>query len=257
MASHMYLGAASWTLKRLRVSPPLPGSVDGIGTTACAYTGFGALQSEDGPWANDTVSYLYDYGRRRSALFVQSPNGSGVWPSSSSSQYYYYDQGKRLYNVNAGFGSFSYYYHSGLGSSPSSSALVKKVSLPNSSYITNTFDDWGRMVSTTLKNSGGTALDGASYSYNEINQRSGYSRWPENSGVSYGYDAFEQLISATGAETGGTNRWQEQFTYAYDLAGNLTNRIENKLTNVFAVNNLNQLSTGTRTGKLTVRVPVL
>src|ERR1043166_9317699 len=108
------------------------------------------------------------------------------------------------------------------------------------------------MVSTTLKNSGGAALDGASYSYNEINQRSGYSRWPENSGVSYGYDAFEQLVTATGAETGGTNRWQEQFTYAYDLAGNLTNRIENTLTNVFAVNNLNQLSTGTRSGKLRV-----
>lgn len=41
------------------------------------YTAFGALLSEDGPWASDTVSYTYDNGRRRNGLNVQQPNASG------------------------------------------------------------------------------------------------------------------------------------------------------------------------------------
>jgi len=59
-----------------RSLPWLPDMVDGMGTTAYSYTAFGALLSEDGPWASDTVTLSYDNGRRRSGLNLQAPNAS-------------------------------------------------------------------------------------------------------------------------------------------------------------------------------------
>jgi len=44
----------------------------------------------------------------------------------------------------------------------------------------------------------------------------------------------------------------EQFGYAYDAAGNLNYRTNNALTQTFAVNNLNELSSVTRSGTLTM-----
>jgi RHS repeat-associated protein len=62
-----------------------------------------------------------------------------------------------------------------------------------------------------------------------------------------------ELKTAIGKESGGvTNRWQEQFGYAYDAAGNLNFRTNNALVQTFNVNNLNELATITNTGRLTV-----
>ena len=56
-----------------------------------------------------------------------------------------------------------------------------------------------------------------------------------------------------GKESGGTtNRRHEQLGYAYDAAGNLHFRTNNALTQTFNVNDLNELTTGTRSGTLTV-----
>src|ERR1051326_8201855 len=74
----------------------------------------------------------------------------------------------------------------------------------------------------------------------------------DGSFVNYGYDDLEQLNAAQAFEGSGAARWQEQFGYSYDLAGNLTNRTENLLTNSFVVNNLNELSSSARLGNLTV-----
>ena len=41
----------------------LTNMVDAVGTTAFTYTSFGALLSEDGPWADDRIAY--DCGRQR------------------------------------------------------------------------------------------------------------------------------------------------------------------------------------------------
>jgi RHS repeat-associated protein len=49
-----------------------------------------------------------------------------------------------------------------------------------------------------------------------------------------------------------TNRWQEQFGYNYDGAGNLNQRTNYTLLQNFGVNNLNELTTLTNTGQLTV-----
>src|SRR5439155_17577149 len=49
-----------------------------------------------------------------------------------------------------------------------------------------------------------------------------------------------------------TNRLLEQFGYGYDAAGNLSHRTMNALTESFNVNPLNELSTVTNSGTLTV-----
>ena len=54
------------------------------------------------------------------------------------------------------------------------------------------------------------------------------------------------------SETNGTSRLNEQLTYGYDAAGNLENRTNNVLAQTFNVDALNQLTTVTRTGTLTV-----
>jgi len=41
--------------------------VDQSGTSVYSYTDAGLLQSEDGPWVNDVVSYTYN-NRLRSAM---------------------------------------------------------------------------------------------------------------------------------------------------------------------------------------------
>jgi RHS repeat-associated protein len=62
-----------------------------------------------------------------------------------------------------------------------------------------------------------------------------------------------QLVTALGVEPGGTtNRLNEQFGYAYDTAGNLNFRTNNALVQTFNVNSLNELTTNTRSGTLTV-----
>src|SRR2546426_3415285 len=220
--------------------------VDAAGTTAYSYTAFGALLSEDGPWASDTVTISYDNGRRRSGLNLQAPNASD-W-----AQTYGYDAANRLSTLTSPAGTFNYHYFPGWDSIPSPSPLLQQVNLPNAAYITNTFDDWGRLLSTTLQNSGNATLNSHGYGYNRLNQRTRQTR-TDGSYVDYGYDALDQLTTASGHESGGTtNRLQEQFTYGYDLAGNLTNPIQKALTGAFTVNNLNQLSNSTRSGTLTV-----
>jgi len=61
------------------------------------------------------------------------------------------------------------------------------------------------------------------------------------------------LQTARGKESGGSpNRLHEQLGYVYDPAGNLNCRTNNDLVQTFAVNNLNELTTASRTTNMTV-----
>lgn len=60
------------------------------------------------------------------------------------------------------------------------------------------------------------------------------------------------MVTAKAQEGVGTTRLQEQFGYVYDAAGNLNSRTNNTLIQTFNVNNINQLTTSTNTGSLTV-----
>jgi YD repeat-containing protein len=126
--------------------------VDAAGTTTNAYWAGGRLKIEDGPWASDTVSYGYNGVGLRSSLTNQQPTGNWI-------QTYGYDAAKRLTNVTSQAGTFSYQYSSGIGGASSASALIQKLSLPNSSYITNTFDSVSRMLTTKLNNSSHSTLN--------------------------------------------------------------------------------------------------
>jgi len=219
--------------------------VDAVGTTRYRYTAFGSVETEDGPWENDTVTYSYDSGQRRSSLSIQAPNAS-TWNQS-----YTYDAANRLSTLSSPAGAFTYGYHAGLaGSSPAS--LVKSVALPNTSAITNNYDTRGRMLGTWLRKNNGTLLNKHEYQLNDLDQRTKQTRTAGDY-VDYAYDPLGQLTNAVGKELGGvTNRFHEQFAYRYDAAGNLTNRVQHRLTNSFTVNSLNQLTGGSRGGRFSV-----
>jgi RHS repeat-associated protein len=131
-------------------------------------------------------------------------------------------------------------------------SLVLGLTLPTGAYITNAFDVNARLLSTALANSGGTNLDAESYAYNQASQRIGETNTAGDY-RNYTYDNMGELTTAIGKEAGGvTNRWQEQLGYAYDAAGNLIFRTNNALLQEFNVNSLNELTTITNGGRLTV-----
>ena len=212
--------------------------VDQSGTSVYSYTDAGLLQSEDGPWVNDVVSYTYN-NRLRSAMTVGLPSGSVLSTS------YGYDAIKRLTNITSWAGTFVY----GYSNNPATEVL--KITLPNSAYITNTYDNVARELSTTLYNSSATALNTHTYLYDKAGQRTNQTYTTGNYDR-YTYDGIGQLLTASGYESGGTARSQEQLKYKYDAAGNLSVRTNNALVQTFNADTLNQLSTITRTGTLTV-----
>ena len=209
------------------------------GTTSFGYTSFGALQSEDGPWASDGLTYTYDQNHRRAGLSLAQPSGTD-W-----SQSYGYDTAWRLQNVGSPAGAFTYSYQ---GASP----LVSTLGLPGGATVVNTYDGLARLTETTLRNGGSASLNTHGYTYNNIHQRTRQSRG--NNYVDYTYDNTGQLLSAFGYETaGGTPRWHERLSYAYDPAGNLTRRDNNALAQTFALgNSLNQITGATSSGSMTV-----
>ena len=129
---------------------------------------------------------------------------------------------------------------------------MDELTLPNGAYITNIYDNVARLLTTVLKNSGNAVLDSESYGYNQGNQRLAETNTAGDF-RNYTYDNIGELTTALGKEAGGvTNRWQEQFGYAYDAAGNLNQRTNNALIQTFNVNSLNELTTTTNSGRLTV-----
>ncbi len=211
--------------------------VDGTGTTAYSYAD-GLLVAEDGPWANDTVSYGYQ-NDLRSSLTLLLPNAA-AWGEN-----YAYDAGRRLTTVTSPAGTFGYSY-AGPGS------LVTNLALPGSLAITNQFDGVGRLTGTWLRNATNTVLNTHQYNYNNASQRTRQTRLAGNY-VDYTYDGAGQLKTAVGKESGGgTSRAHEQFGYAYDAGGNLQYRTNNALVQTFSVDNVNELTGVSRSGTLTV-----
>ena len=195
--------------------------VDAVGTTTYTYTSGGFLYTEDGPFASDTLTNYYN-NRLRVGLGLQQPTGS--WTNGFT-----YDEAKRLTSVTSPAGTFDYYYDS------TRLGLVDQLSLPNSSYITNTYDPVARLLGTFLKNSSGTTLDAASYGYNAGNQRTNFLN-ATGTNVAYTHDPIGQLTSA--ASTVST----ENRGYAYDAAWNLTNLNTDGTATTFSVNNVNELT---------------
>src|SRR3974390_2111077 len=97
--------------------------------------------------------------------------------------------------------------------------------------VSYSYDTAGLLASTALS-AGGSTLDSYSYGYNAAAWRTGVTR-ANGSRVSYGYDNIGQLTSAIGTDYGGASRYNENFGYAYDPVGNLTNRMNDTLQQAF------------------------
>jgi RHS repeat-associated protein len=166
-------------------------------------------------------------------------------------QDYAYDLAARMTGITSPAGTFSYSYNSGLGGTATASSLISKLALPNGAWISNTYDNNGRMLGTWLTNSVSN-IDSSVYTYNVGNQRTALTRTGENT-ASYGYDPISEVVSDTASEaSGGAERYNEQLHYAFDPAGNLTYRTNNTIVKNFQVNNLNELTGMTNGGRLTV-----
>ncbi len=224
------------------MSPGSPNSAP----TVFAFTSFGDLRTEDGPLANDTVTYDYHTNHIRFALSMLQKSGTN-WVQS-----YGYDAALRLNAVASPAGLFTNIFSSGvLGGTTCGSALIQKIVYPGGAYVTNSFDSVARLAFTKLKTSGHLDLNVHSYLYNTGNQRSKQTR-TDGSYVDYGYDGVGQLRSASGKESGGTSRLNEQLSYGYDAAWNLQSRTNNALVQTFTANSRNQLTGISRNNSLTV-----
>lgn len=220
----------------------LTNMLDGVGTTVYSYDAVGQLLNEDGPWNDDMVSYTYN-NRRRGTMSVQGPNAS-PWGVT-----YAYDAGNRLTNVTSPAGAFGYGYLSG-----SASSLTQFRWLPNGSYDYRYYDSVARVAYLGFYGPNPIMFDTHQYSYNVAGQRT-EEMFDVGNTMDYTYDGMGQLQTAVGKEfagTGGANRWQEQFGYAYDPAGNLAFRTNYSMVQAFGVNALNELTNRARSGALTV-----
>jgi RHS repeat-associated protein len=218
--------------------------LDGIGMTKFGWTDGGNLASEDGPWADDTITYSF-YNGRRSGFSLQQPNAS-PWTQTET-----YNNLQQLANVTSPAGSFDYTYYQ------NSFNLMTRQTIPGGSRIDNYYDSLARLTDTILYDPSSVALDGHNYSYNEGNQRVEHVVSAFNGGtplnkMDYAYDEIGQLTNAVGSEYDDTPRMHEQFGYSYDKAGNLASRTQNALTENFFVNGLNELTTEDRSGSMTV-----
>ncbi|HEY5911514.1 MAG TPA: RHS repeat-associated core domain-containing protein [Verrucomicrobiae bacterium] len=217
----------------------LTSMVDPVGTTSFTWTDGDQLVSEDGPWNADTVSYTYT-SRLRTALSLLQPNAS-PWV-----QTYGYDSDGRLTNVTSQAGAFGYQYPDNRFD------LIRQLTLPSGAYSSRAYDDLARLTDITLYHPNGTVLDSHGYSYDMGSQRTQQVFTAANF-VNYTYDNIGQLKTAAGWEQDGTTpRLHEQFGYDYDRAWNLNYRTNNQLVQTFAVNNLNELTSASRSGTLTV-----
>ena len=199
--------------------------IDRMGTTVYAYTAGNQLLTESQPFASSTVTNQY-VNRLRTSLSLQQP--SGVWTNK-----FIYDLAGHLTNVTSAAGIFGY----SLGAGSPGSALVKKLLLPNTSYITNTFDNVARLTGTFLDNSSGGILDSAAYGFNQANQRTTYTN-AAGTYVQYGYDNIGQLKVGTSSVS------TENRGYYYDTAWNLNRRTNNGTVTTFTFDSRNQLSGG-------------
>ena len=215
----------------------LTNMVDASGVTRYTYGMAGDLTLEDGPWSGDGVASSYTNHLRLSLAVAGAPGA----PAQSFN--YTHDTMGRLGTLGSPAGSFapSYWlnrptrWHAGMA-------------LPGGLVITNSYNAMGLLVSTTLRNAAGTTLDAASYTRDSGGPHVLKLTRADLSDVAYSYDGAMQLTVATGKDGGVTNRMHEQFTYAYDAAGNLSIRGAGDYEQTLLYNELNQLTNHPRSG---------
>lgn len=212
----------------------LTGFTDALGSSVLGYTSFGAfsgaLTSENGPWANDTVTYGY-------TAHLLTNIALGSW-----SQTIGYDAALRPETFTSPAGTFEYAFNG-------ASRQVDTLTLPQN-LVTYGYDDIGALTLKQLKK-GGTTLDTHGYTYDPVGLITNIARLNGVYGE-YVYDPIGQLVRAQASESGGAPRLNEQFGYGYDAAHNLALRTNNTLIQTFTSNAKDELASIVRAGTLTV-----
>ncbi len=201
---------------------------DAAGTSAFTYNKAGRLASEDGPWSNDTPSFVYAQGLRTSATL------GTTWTNS-----YGYDAARRLDTVTSGAGNFPYQF-------VGASGLTRRVGLLDNVFVTNSYDRVAQLTNTTLFFQSWQPFWTHGYGYDLAGRRTS-STSVEGLRADYTYDGLGQLKSAKGIIYPMTN-----FGYAYDAAGNLTFRTNETTVRAFRADALNQLTNLSYAGDLAV-----
>ena len=226
--------------------------VSGV-TLNYTYRPGGLLETESvAGWASSTLTLGYST-RLRTSLTLQQPV-IGNW-----SQSYTYDEAKRLSTVVSPPGTSTYVYPVDT-TAYKASRQVTRLSLPNTSFITNTFDSVGRQLTTMLKNSSGTVLNSHSYVVNKAAQRTKQTR-TDGSYVNYTYDNASEVREGLTFTSGNAAVNAENFKFGYDVAQNMKARTNDTTVTSYTLNNLNQVTAdgsytytydnnGNRTGKL-------
>jgi RHS repeat-associated protein len=198
--------------------------VDGLGTTTYAYypidvspsLGAGQLASVDGSQAGDTITYTYDeLGQIKSRTDPGGPSGTG----------YAYDRLGRLAGLLSGtLGWFTYAYDGVTN-------RVTDVTFPNgqtSHYTYGPVAADSRLLQIKHRLSAtdmGPPLSQFDYTYDVLGN---IKTWRQQLGTApatqyeLGYDAADQLKSATLKSTDPTPVVLKRYGYAYDPAGNRT-----------------------------------
>src|SRR5437879_245539 len=201
----------------------LTNMVDASGTTKFTWTAGNQLYTEDGPFSSATLTNVY-FNRMRTNMALQQP--TSFWTNK-----FVWDAARRLTNVVSPAGSFAYT----LAATAAGSPRIKKLALPNSSNITNSYDSVARLASTYMRNSSGTALDSYVYVYDPANEPTNLTR-TDGSAVAFTYDFIGQLKVADSSVN------SEDRGYKYDAAWNLNTRTNDGVTSTFSVDSKNQLT---------------
>jgi RHS repeat-associated protein len=209
--------------------------VSGVFTNNFTYQSGGAIATEDGPWDNDTLTYTYNAVGLRSGLSIQQASGSYT-------NGYTYDAAKRLTNVTGHAGAFTYDYYPTNGGITASTHLIRKLTQPPGSYITNSFDNNARMLRTAQFDSSNGLWNDHEYVYNQGDQRTKQT-YTDDSHVNYAYDDAGELRTAYTTNYLGAEIATERYQYGYDAAWNMTARTNNASVSTYSVNNLNQNTT--------------
>ncbi len=175
---------------------------DGTGITTFTYDAASRVQTVDGPWENDTLTYSYDELNRVSS--VQLDNGL--------TRTHTYDSLGRLTTIQVDGGTFTYEYESEV------SQLIARLIRPNGVETTYSYDELNRLLE--VKNSDGdtTILSSYAYRYNQADQRDqetitgGLPLTPMTEGVRLSdYNNLNQLLATTNPEE----------SFSYDADGNM------------------------------------
>jgi RHS repeat-associated protein len=219
--------------------------VDGVGTTAYGYhapgtVGAGKIASEDGPLANDVISYVYDELGR---VVERSVNGSANRLTLT------YDALGRVASETNVLGTFTLAYDG-------FTSRVASVLYPNgqtSTYAYHPNSQDHHLQTIHHKYPGGATLSKFDYTHDAVGNILTWQQQVDNNPAAvwvYGYDKADQLTRAVKQTSGATPTVLDRYSYGYDSAGNRTFEQVNDAVTGWTHDSLNRLATQVGGGQL-------